>query len=293
MATETLAGFRLSPQQEHLVASAGDAGFPISACLYECTGPISAQTLGRALETLVARHEILRTVFRKPRELKVPLQIILDSDTPAFSTEDLASLSAAEQHAELRRQFAAFAQTTTKAGDGPVVSCKLFQLAENKQALLLSAPSMNVDAVSFQVLAVELQQVLSEQALSEDMIQYVDVTEWQHDLLGASEDAATAAKAFWASQAHTPLRLPLEVDAAAHSMLKTVPVILSAEDTDRLRTVAASSNAECGRCTFDCLALSSEPYDGRDPDHRPDSLRQPRVRRNQNRSRCVCAIPAA
>ena len=71
-------------------------------------------------------------------------------------------------------------------------------------------PSLSSDAASFKVLAQELRDALEGNAPAEDLIQYVDVTEWQHDLLEGIEDAAMAAKTFWKGQAHTPLLLPLE-----------------------------------------------------------------------------------
>ncbi|MDQ2926159.1 MAG: condensation domain-containing protein, partial [Acidobacteriota bacterium] len=246
MQTESLAGFRISPQQERIVAFVDDAGAPTSACLYECVGPVDVQALRAALVNVLGRHEILRTVFRKHRELKLPLQMILDEQTLDTRVEDLTGLSSEDQRHELRRRFAAAAREFRTASEVPVVSSTVFRLSDGKHALLLAMPSLCVDAASFGVLAEELRQVLSGEMLAGDLLQYVDVTEWQHDLLDGSEDAAVAAKMFWRDQVHTPLLLPLEAEERESGSTERVCVGISRESVERLRAVAEENgvNAE-------------------------------------------------
>ena len=226
MSTESLEGFRLSPQQEHIVEAARQPTYPVAACLYSCSGTPAVETLQRALTTVVARHEILRTVFRRHRELKLPLQMILPDAALELRVEDLSLLLSEAREAELRRRFEAATQKRVSAGDTPVLVCTLFELGENRSALLVAAPSLCMDAASFLVLAQQLQDTLAGDAIAGDPLQYVDATEWQHDLLDGTEDAALAAKAFWKTQAHTPLLLPLEsvCDArAGDTVLLPVP----------------------------------------------------------------------
>jgi len=240
MQTESLAGFRLSPQQERIVASAGEAGYPVAVCLYGCTGLINEAALRTALAAIVARQEILRTVFRRQRELILPLQVILDDDTPDVRVEDLSGQSTDEQQQVLRERFAAVAQRTTKGDEAPVVRATLFELGDARQALLVEVPGFCADAVSFRVLAAELQQAFAGETASDELIQYADVTAWQHDLLEGTEDAAVAARTFWQAQVHTPLSLPLEAEGAGDGFGR-VHVAVEAEDAGHLRSVAAAS----------------------------------------------------
>jgi len=243
--TESLAGFRLSPQQERVAAVAGAAGFPAAVCLYSCSGPVSVEALGDALRGIVSRHEILRTIFPKQRELTLPLQVILDEATPDIRVESLVGLSDEEQRGELRRRFDEAARAVGKASEAPTVSATVFELSEDKHALLIALPGMSADAASFRVLAEELRGALSGGVADDDLIQYADVTEWHHDLLGGTEDAAVAAKAFWQGLWHTPAMLPLEVASADHAgvAVDAVAVPVAKADVERLRSFAKSSGS--------------------------------------------------
>ena len=241
--TESLAGFRLSPQQERVAAVADAAGFPMAVCLYSFSGPVSVQTIGDALRGIVSRHEILRTIFPKQRELTLPLQVILDKAAPDIQLKTLAGSSEAEQRSELRRRFDEAARAVDKASEAPVVSCKLFELAKEKHALLIALPGMSADAASFRVLGEELRRALTDQSPDDDLIQYADVTEWHHDLLGGTEDAAVTARTFWQGLWHAPVTLPLEIVDAdqGEKPTSTLAVPVAKADVDRLRDFAKSS----------------------------------------------------
>ena len=244
METELLAGFRLSPQQERIVACATDAGYPVSVCLYMCEGLNDVETVRSALRTVVARHEILRTVFRKHQDLRLPLQMILDEDTPDLPHIDLTEMSSQDQQRELHFRFTSASEQFGKATDAFVVTCTIFSLGERKHALLVTVPSLCADAASFSVLAEDLRQALSNEIPSGDLLQYVDVTEWQHDLLDSSDEAGTAAKAYWRNQAHTPLSLPLEVasTAAPSGMVESMNIRLRPDDCSLLSIFARAND---------------------------------------------------
>lgn len=234
MEIESIAGFRLSPQQEHVVASAVDGTYPVSACLYLCRGMLALPALREALGTIVARHEILRTVFRKQRELKLPLQVILDADTPEVHLVDLSHLSAEERNQELQTRFVAVAHEASKAADAPVLTATLFKLDDLEHGLLVSVSSLCADAESFKVLAEELRTELAGETFDGELIQYADVTEWQHDLLEGSEDAAEAARKYSRDQAHTPLSLPLERETNGEGAATATVLLPSGPDADLL-----------------------------------------------------------
>jgi amino acid adenylation domain-containing protein len=242
MEIESISGFRLSPQQEHIAAVADGASYPVSGCLYLCKGPLDVEALHSAIGAIVARHEILRTIFPKQRELKLPLQVILDADKPNIQVEDLSALPDAERRTALEHGFAAAVHGRSKASEAPVLSATLFRLADEEHALLLKTSSLCADAASFLVLAEELRQELAGTIPNAELTQYADVTEWQHDLLGATEEGTDAARAFWRNQVHTPLMLPLESEAASGEA-ESVKVGIAAVDAERLRTAGQTVGA--------------------------------------------------
>src|SRR5664279_1475227 len=58
------AGFWLSPQQKHVWTLQQEGRAYGTSCLVLVEGDLSVDNLGCALHQLVARHEILRTVYR-------------------------------------------------------------------------------------------------------------------------------------------------------------------------------------------------------------------------------------
>src|SRR5215212_7686730 len=78
MSNESVEGFPLSPQQEHLwQVQKTDAVGPYrawSVCRIE--GRLDIAALESALNEVVRRHEILRTAFPRFQGLQLPLQVI-------------------------------------------------------------------------------------------------------------------------------------------------------------------------------------------------------------------------
>jgi hypothetical protein len=222
---------------------AGDTGCPNAVCLFECSGPVEEAALRRALESIVSRHEILRTVFRKQRELILPMQVILEEVAPLLDVVDLTALSDEEQRLEIEFRFRHATQETNAATDPPVLSCSLFRLSGDKHSLLVTLPALCADAASFRVLAEELNRALSGVSSTDDLIQYADVTAWQHDLLTASEDAAVAARAFWQTQKHVPVLLPMETDDTKQGVAaETVNIPVSPANVETLKEMALSKD---------------------------------------------------
>ena len=71
--TETV-GFRLSPQQQQLLAPGGIPG--VTQCAVLLDGPVDVGKLQDALNGALARHEILRTTFVQPTGMRAPQQVI-------------------------------------------------------------------------------------------------------------------------------------------------------------------------------------------------------------------------
>src|SRR5438309_4893226 len=105
MGNKTIAGFRLSVQQERLWAlQQNSRNEPYRArCAVLLEGPLDCARLQNAVRQVIGRHEILRTVFQLQPGLKNPFQIIRDAGEPAWETLDLRNLSESEQQKTLKR----------------------------------------------------------------------------------------------------------------------------------------------------------------------------------------------
>ena len=79
-ATEpTWEGFALSFQQEKLIKRFGKHNLGSISASYAITGPLNRENLQRALDEVVAKHEILRTVYQDVMgERSDSLMVIID-----------------------------------------------------------------------------------------------------------------------------------------------------------------------------------------------------------------------
>src|SRR5689334_9256267 len=106
MVDTSVEGYHLSPQQKRLwiLQQCGDAYN--ACCLVRIDGPLQSERLQQILASIVQRHEILRTRYRKPAGVRMPLQMVASSLLPEWQQLDLSALEASCQQAELERLFA-------------------------------------------------------------------------------------------------------------------------------------------------------------------------------------------
>ena len=98
-------GFWLSPQQRRVWTLQPDGCAHRCSCLVLIEGNISPDVLGQALRQLIARHETLRTVYRRQPGMKFPFQIVLDNTEPSIEMIDLTARSESDQRVELGSLF--------------------------------------------------------------------------------------------------------------------------------------------------------------------------------------------
>jgi len=183
-------GFRLSPQQRRLWALAeADGGLAYrTAALVRVDGRIAAADLAAAAGRVAARHEVLRTVFRCPRDLRIPVQVILpDVEIPVASLE-LSDLSAAT----LDRRLAEALREPFAPEEGPLLRLAWHGTAAAPEAtwLLLSASALCLDGEGLRLLAREIAGELAGETAAEDPLQYPDLAEWQNEALEGQDGAA-------------------------------------------------------------------------------------------------------
>ena len=204
--------FRLSPHQARLwpLAASARPGAYETTAVVTLRGAVDAAQLRSALESVVARYEILRTTFPAVAGLSLPLQQIGSDSRLTWSEEDLASLDAAarEERLEALRRDEGAEEADLAAG--PLLSTTLVRLADDEHRLVVRASALVADASTLERVIEEVAMVYAGESLDaaddeeddaeEDAgpMQFADLAEWQHELLESEE--MESGRTFWRQQ---------------------------------------------------------------------------------------------
>ncbi|MFI8460812.1 amino acid adenylation domain-containing protein [Kitasatospora sp. NPDC085464] len=208
-------------------------------------GPLDADALRAALGALVARHEILRTVYRLDGDQ--PVQQVLPAADVALPLIDLTSAgSDAERDQALRDRVAAAATRPFDLAAEPPVRWELVRLGQEDHALLAVLHHIAVDGWSTGVLLRELAELYPAVgrpgALPEPPLQYADYALWQHEL--ADSGALDEQLRYWQDRLSgvTELDLPTDRPRTAGASFRggQVDLVIGAELAARVRALAAS-----------------------------------------------------
>jgi amino acid adenylation domain-containing protein len=154
------------------------------------TGLVSREALRRAFETIVARHAILRTVYRE--ENHEPVQVILEPRPLDLPVIDLTALP---PEAQTRRVQELVREESIRPFDLTVESSLrvvLIELSEENHILLFSVHHIAADGWSIGVLTREMNALYGayrdgrEAALPRLPIQYCDYAVWQREWLSGA-----------------------------------------------------------------------------------------------------------
>jgi amino acid adenylation domain-containing protein/non-ribosomal peptide synthase protein (TIGR01720 family) len=184
-------GFRLSAQQRRIWRlQAGSTAPHMVWCVARVRRPVDVGQIRDALGKSVARHEILRTVFRSPAGLDVPLQVILDGrEAVALEVHDLRAAAPEKQASRYAALRAAVRTWPVDLAHGPVLSAAFVRFADEPAdaRLLLRLPALCADRTALHILLGELATHLGGGELTGEPLQYADFAQWQEDLLTAEE----------------------------------------------------------------------------------------------------------
>jgi amino acid adenylation domain-containing protein len=222
MQEEKIQGFRLSPQQRRLWLLQRDDAAYCAQTVISLSGQLDAPALKMALRNVIARHEILRTTFRRPPGINVPFQVLADELDPAWRVFEWREHSAQQQQKNLCGLFEEELRWPFDLEHGPVVRASLIALGAQKHMLALSLPALHADGRTLSNLLGELSRAYAGlaqgSAPTDEPVQFVQFSEWQHELL--EDEEAEEGRAFWRKQDfQTPLQtaLPFEEKPAAQS----------------------------------------------------------------------------
>lgn len=212
------------------------------AAYIELDGQLNIQALEQALDSLIKRHETLRTTFAE--ENGQGLQIIHPHISVQLPQADISHQ--VDQKTALVQLSKADAQHIFDLENGPLIKTTLVKLAAEKHQLLLTMHHIIADGWSAQVFASELSQFYAANVnqqvspLAALDVQYIDYTLWQQQQL--TEAVLQQQFEFWQNHLANSPNLELPYDYARPSVQsyqgKTVELQLSQEQTQRLNTIA-------------------------------------------------------
>ncbi|WP_282362188.1 non-ribosomal peptide synthetase, partial [Pseudomonas sp. PS01300] len=178
-------------------------------------GVLDVAALERAFSLLVARHEVLRTVFRSQPDgsvQQVPLEHAVRLEQLDLSAVPAAAREARVQHEAQQESLRAF-----DLAQGPLLRLRLLKLDEQAHVLLLTLHHIVADGWSMNILIDEFARSYDAcaQGLAPQFealpIQYADYGLWQRRWLEAGEQARQLA--YWREKLgdeHPVLELPLD-----------------------------------------------------------------------------------
>jgi len=145
----------------------------------------------KAIETLVRRHEILRTVF--PLVNQEPKQKINDFETSGFKIQYVDLREENKHEKSIEKIIAEEGNTPFNLEKGPLLRAKLLRIAKNSWLLVFTMHHIISDAWSMQILINEVITLYkaycrgNENPLPELHIQYKDFAAWHNRFLKGEE----------------------------------------------------------------------------------------------------------
>ena len=192
----------------------GSSAYNIPTAL-RLSGPLDVEALRRALETIVARHEPLRTTIRAVDG--TPVQIIAEPPALALPLVDLTTVPDPDREAELQQRLDAEAQRPFDLARDVMLRAILFRFGPQEHVLSVVMHHIASDGWSMGVFFKELNAGYGTFVAGRDWplpplpIQYADYAVWQREWLRGA--ALQAQIAYWKDQlAGTPAALELPTD---------------------------------------------------------------------------------
>jgi amino acid adenylation domain-containing protein/FkbM family methyltransferase len=256
----TLRGFRLSHQQRRRWLLHRERPLGPARCAVEIAGELGGERLRRALADVVERWQILRTAFPRRAGVALPIQAVADAGAPPGWEEiDLSGLAGGEREARFEELWRAAGDEAPDLGSAPALRARCVRWAPGVHRLVLSLPALCADLPTLGLLVDEIAASYERpRGEDEDLVQYVQVSEWQHEMAEDAEEAAEG-RAFWQEREAAvvePLRLPWQREAASGASTPArVEVVLAVATAERLARVAAAAEASLEAALLAAWAL--------------------------------------
>ncbi|MFL5565784.1 MAG: condensation domain-containing protein, partial [Gemmatimonadaceae bacterium] len=253
----TIEGIQLSPQQKHLweLMRADEGGAYQARCAVRVQGRLDKRALKNAIEQVVERHEILRTVFQNVSQASVPVQVIARI-APSLREIDLTRHAAQAQEVETLFQNL---EQPPFASESPVLLI-LVELSETQHVLLISVAAACADSATLDNLVREISKSydadLRGVTVSEAPLQYADISEVFNELLD-SEETETG-RSYWQQQDLSSLqrvRLPFENDVATTFETSSVAEEIAPDVFEKLDSLATETGTSPAIVLLTCWQI--------------------------------------
>ena len=165
----------------------------------ELQGRLDVERFRNALQLIVERHDVLRTIFATHDGH--PFQRPLERIQIDFPVNDLTVLADTEAQVQAMLLAQNEALLPFELQHGPLLRCKLVQLPGERDVLLLTLHHIVADGWSMGVLVEELGALYlmdAMYALPPLTLQYVDYTGWQNQLL--DDEGLHGQEQYWIKQ---------------------------------------------------------------------------------------------
>ena len=263
MQAESMEGFQLSPQQEHLwlLQQIDKSEAYRSNCTILIEGHLDINNLELALQDIVDRHEILRTCFPCLPGMTLPVQVITNHKFKLDTKHNLSNLNPQQQEAKIEAISQQFNQLPFDYKQGSILHTSLITLSPEKHLLCLCLPALCGDNASLRNLVEEIAILYSNQSpdeLSEQPLQYADFSEWQNQILEAEETAL--GRNYWRKQDFSAieyLQLPDEISHSEKQKFepKLLSSIIAAELIVKIEVLAQKYNTSASIFYLTCWLI--------------------------------------
>jgi amino acid adenylation domain-containing protein/FkbM family methyltransferase len=233
-------------------------------------GRLKFDALKQSLNDIIARHEVLRTVFAESQGR--PFQRIIPQLRLDIEETDIRAMGELEQEVEVQRQLQMEVDLPFDLRCGPLLRAKLLRLGERDYVFLLTMHHVVSDGWSMSIMVRELSRfyeghVREKQPGLQDLaIQYADFAVWQRQWLQG--DVLEKQVAYWQKKlaGATKLELPASRswNTVASEQAGRVGFELSRDLTSALKEVGRREGATLFMVLLACWQLVLARYTGQE-----------------------------
>jgi amino acid adenylation domain-containing protein/FkbM family methyltransferase len=213
MRTLTTQAYQLSPQQKRLwlLCRNDSDGVYGTVCIVEARGRLDYEKLKLAIQTVVDRHEILRTRFELPIGMSAPVQVIADRGEPEVGFLDLTGARQDEQMEKITGLWDRARRMVANYKHDHALNVDIVKIGETWHKLVVAIPALCSDQRTLRNLVREIAHNYASKGhrVEGDLSQYTRFSQWQIELL-AEETPDSAPKYRKDDIALYDQRLPLE-----------------------------------------------------------------------------------